>query len=289
MKMKLFWGVGIILVLVMAFLAGCSSQSPTTSTVPLATNTAPVVNTAPSVPAAVVPPPTVVVAAPPAEAPAMNINVGSQQTGIWVNGQGKITVTPDIATLTLGVSAQTLTVAEAQSQAAAAMAKVMAALTGSGVDKKDIQTQNYSIQQVTRWDDKSQQEVVLGFRVSNTVVAKLRAMDKIGSIIDASVAAGGDYTRINGINFSVEHPEQYNTQVRELAMKDAKAKADQIAALAGVTLGKPTYVSESSYTPATQYPVAYKMDAAGGAAVSTPITPGETDLTLSVQVTYSIQ
>jgi uncharacterized protein len=285
MKVKLFWGIGIVLVLVMAILAGCSA-TPTTSAAPVVTvapGTAPVIN-------AVTPPPVGSVAVPPAAVnQPLNINVGSQQTGIWVNGQGKVTVTPDIATLTLGVSAQTTTVAQAQSQAATAMDKVMAALTGAGVAKKDIQTQNYSIQQVTRWDDKSQQQVVLGFMVSNTVVAKLRAMDKIGSVIDAAAEAGGDFTRINGINFSVEHPEQYYVQARELAMKDAKSKADQIASLSGIKLGKPTYVTENSYIP-TSYPVAYKMDAAsGGAGASTPITAGETDITLSVQVTYSIE
>jgi uncharacterized protein len=256
MKGKLFWGIGIVLVLVMAILAGCSAENGSVAA---------------------------------AQTQPLSVNVGSQQTGIWVNGQGKVTVTPDIATLTLGVSSQTATVAQAQSQAATAMDKVMAALTGAGVDKKDIQTQNYSIQQVTRWDDKNQQEVVLGFRVSNTVVAKLRAMDKVGNVIDAAVEAGGDFTRINGINFSVEKPEQYYTQVRELAMKDAKAKADQIASLAGIKLGKPTYVTENSYAP-VNYPVAYKMDAvASGAGASTPITAGETDITLSVQVTYSIE
>jgi uncharacterized protein len=170
------------------------------------------------------------------------------------------------------------------------MDKVMAALTGAGIDKKDIQTQGYSIQQVTRWDDKGQQEVVLGFRVSNTVVAKLRVMDKAGSVIDAVVAAGGDNTRVNGINFSVEKPEQYNTQLREAAMKDAQAKAKQIADLAGVTLGKATYVTESSYVP-TNYPVAYKMldSASGAGGATTAISAGETDITLNVQVTYSIQ
>jgi uncharacterized protein len=281
MKMKLFWGVAIVVVLVMAFLAGCSAQATTATVLP--------VNPAPATPGVAVPPPPVTAVGPAVtETQPLNINVGSQQTGIWVNGQGKITVTPDIATLTLGVSAQTPTVAEAQSLAAAAMNKVMAALTGAGIDKKDIQTQNYSIYQVTRWDDKNQQNIVLGFNVSNTVVAKLRAMDKIGSIIDAAVVAGGDNTRINGINFMVEHPEQYYPQVRDQAMKDAKAKADQIATLAGIKLGKPTFVSESSYTP-TNYPVAYKMAADSAGAGSTPISPGESDITLNVQVTYSIQ
>lgn len=262
MKTKALLAVGIIVVLALVGLVGCSATGATASQ-----------------PQAQV----------QAQAP-VNVNVGNQQTGIWVSGQGKITVTPDLAILSLGVSSQMTTVAEAQSQASTAMDKVISTLTGNGIDKKDIQTQSFNIQQVTRWDDKGQQETVIGYRVSNMVIAKIRALDKVGAIIDATVAAGGDLIRISGVGFSVEQPEQYYTQVRELAMNDAKAKADQIAKLAGVTLGKPSYVSENSYTP-YQTPVMYKsLDSAGGAAApTTSISPGETDITMSVQVTYDIQ
>ena len=208
----------------------------------------------------------------------LSINLNSQQTGIWVSGQGKVTVTPDIATLTLGVSAQ----------AAAAMNKVMAALTGNGVAEKDIKTQYFNIQQVTRYDNKTQLEVVIGYRVSNTVTAKVRAVDKTGTVIDAVAAAGGDLTRVNGISFSVDQPEKYYAQARELAMKDAKAKAEQMASLGGVKLGRPTYVTENAYNPPVPYPMgALKAEAA--AVDTTPISPGETDIILNVQVTYAIQ
>ena len=66
------------------------------------------------------------------------VDVSSQQTGIWVNGTGEVTVTPDIATLSLGIEAQAATVAEAQAQAAVAMDAVRTALADSGVDEKDI-------------------------------------------------------------------------------------------------------------------------------------------------------
>lgn len=218
----------------------------------------------------------------------LSINMNSQQTGIWVSGQGKITVAPDIATLTLGVSAQAATVADAQAQAATAMNKVMAALTGNGVAQKDIKTQYFNIQQVTRYDKDTQKEVVIGYRVSNTVTAKVRAMDKVGTVIDAVAAAGGDLTRVNGISFSVDQPEKYYAQARELAMNDAKAKAEQMASLGGVKLGGPTYVTENAYYPPVPYPMgAYKSEAAP--APTTPISPGETDIILNVQVTYAIQ
>lgn len=78
--------------------------------------------------------------------PIVSYNGTNQQQGIWVNGEGKVTANPDVATLNLSVTAQASTVAEAQSQAATAMDKVMSALTANGVSTKDIKTQNFTIQ-----------------------------------------------------------------------------------------------------------------------------------------------
>jgi uncharacterized protein len=226
-----------------------------------------------------------------AEGQPVTVSVSNQQTGISVNGQGKVTVTPDIATVNLGVSAQASKVAEAQSQAASAMDKVIAALTSNGVAKNDIRTQYFNIQQMTRWDDKSQQSVPTGYTVSNMVTVKIRAIDKTGPIIDAVAGAGGDYIRVNGISFSVDKPEQYYAQAREKAVLDAKSKAEQLASLARITLGKATYVSESTYTPYTPYYENYKsVDmAAGGSIPATSISAGETDITMNVQIIFSIQ
>jgi len=226
-----------------------------------------------------------------AEEQPVAVSINNQQTGISVSGQGKVTVTPDIATVSLGVSAQASTVSEAQSRAAAALDKVITVLISNGIPKNDIRTQYFNIQQMTRWDEKEQQSVPTGYMVSNMVTVKIRNMDKTGSLIDLVAEAGGDYTRISGISFSVENPEQYFAQAREKAVEDAKNRALQLAKLAGVTLGKATYISESSYTPYTPYLESYKsVDTAGGAyAPSTSISPGETDITMNVQIIIAIQ
>lgn len=217
----------------------------------------------------------------------IGLNLNSQPEGIWVTGQGKVSVTPDIAIVSLGISAQAVSVAEAQSQATGAMDKVMNALTSNGVDKKDIQTQSFNIQQVTRWDKDKEQDIVIGYRVTNVVTAKIRAIDKAGEIIDAVALAGGDLTRINAISFSVNDPKPYQDQARQKAMNDAKDKAEQLASLGGVTLGKSVYINEGSYaTPVTVPAPVYKADAG---ATTTPISPGEMDITLSIQVIYAIQ
>ncbi len=211
----------------------------------------------------------------------------SQQTGIWVSGTGEVTVTPDVAILTLGVEAQETTVNAAQSEATSAMNAVMAALKSNGVADKDIQTQWYNISPVTRWDDRTSEQITTGYSVTNMVTVKIRDISKAGTIIDAVAEAGGNSTRVNGISFTVDDPAAYNTQAREKAMQDASAKAQQLATLAGVTLGKAIYISESgSYIPAPYYPKVYLDESASGGI---PISAGELEITLSVQVGYAIE
>jgi uncharacterized protein YggE len=218
-----------------------------------------------------------------------NVQLNSQQTGIWVTGTGDVTVTPDISTLRLGVSSQAVTVDEAQSQAIEAMNKVMQALEDSGVDKKDIQTQYYNISQVTEWDQIKNENKVVGYQVTNTVTAKVRDVDKTGTIIDDVVRAGGDLTRIDSISFSVDDPSIYYEEAREKAMADAKERAENLAKLGGVNLGKPIYISESTVTP---YPIYKSITVEAGMAVPapapTPISAGEQEVTINVQVVYDI-
>jgi len=215
----------------------------------------------------------------------LRINVGNQQEGLWVNGHGEVNAAPDIATLQLGISAQRASVAEAQAEAATAMDKVMTVLKQGGVANNDIQTQYFSIQQVTRWDKDKQQEIVVGYRVSNMVMAKIREIAKAGSIIDAVAEAGGDLTRIDNISFSIDDPSEYRKEARDKAMADAKAKAEQLANLSGVRLGKPTYISESISYPV--YPPPVRVAEAAPVPV-TPISPGEMKISLDIQVAYAI-
>ncbi len=207
-----------------------------------------------------------------------------QNTGIWVTGEGKVSVVPDVAILNLGVEAQATTVAEAQRQAAEAMEALMVVLDDYDIAEKDIKTQRFSIQPVKRWENN--REILLGYRVSNMVTVKIRKVDDTGAIIDAVAKAGGDYTRINSISFVVDDPTDYYEEAREKAMADVKAKAKQLADLAGVDLGKPIYISEGGISlPA---PRIFMEAGAPAAAPTMPISPGETEIRLTVQVAYSI-
>jgi uncharacterized protein len=220
----------------------------------------------------------------------VSVTIPNQQVGIWVNGEGKVTLTPDLATIQLGVEAQAGSVSEAQKQASDAMDKLVKSLTSNGIASKDIQTRFFSVTRVTRWDDKTQTEVITGYRVSNSVTVKIRTLDRVGTIIDDVSEAGGDLTRINGISFSVEDPTAARAQARNKAMADAKAKAEQLAKQGGVKLGSPTYINESSSAPFQSVPYSVMAaDSKAAGAAATPVSAGEMDITVNVQVTYAIQ
>lgn len=222
----------------------------------------------------------------------------SQQTGLWVNGEGKVTFTPDIALLTLGIESQEKTVALAQSKARDAMTRVLATLKDKNVADKDIRTQTFSIQPVTQFIQAQQfpvpqpgREVIVGYRVSNTVVVKIRKIADAGQIIDAVSEAGGDLTRINNIGFTMDDFTPLRAQARELAVKDGVARAKQIAEAAGIALGKPIYINESGgFVPQPVQFRSFGMAAAAApAAAPTPISAGEVELSVSVQMVFEMK
>ena len=227
---------------------------------------------------------------PPSAPKASPSAIFSQQnTGIWVTGEGKISVVPDLGILSLGVEAQAATVAEAQNQATAAMEAVVWELDNRGLGKKDIKTQHFSIYPVRRWVPEREEEVLVGYRVNNTITAKVRKVEDTAAIIDAVTRAGGDYIRINSINFTVDDPAAYHKEVRKKAIADAEAKAKQLADLAGVKLGEPTYINESGGFIPVPREVVVRAPVPGAAPGVAPISPGETEIRLTVQVAYSIK
>ena len=224
---------------------------------------------------------------------------GSDGTGIWVSGRGTITVAPDLATLELGVEARAANVSEANSQASAAMDAIVEALMARGVTDGDIQTGRFSVYpRYNRVEEevdgvRTSREVLTGYRVRNHATVKLRDLDSVGEVIDEVVTAGGDNVQINGINFTLEDPKPMMADLREMAVADAKVKAEHLAELSDVTLGRLTFISEGAAGPSTRgfvgggYPGLPAAPAP--AALRAPsVSGGEVTLSLSVQAGFAI-
>lgn len=205
-----------------------------------------------------------------------------QTVGISVSGAGEVTGKPDTLTLSLGISALRPSVQQAVADSAALTDALIASLKSNGVADKDIQTTNYSIH--PEYDYSNNQQTIKGYRVSNQVQAKLRDLPKAGSIIDAATAQGGNDVTVNGLSFSLEANQQLLVAAREQAWADAEGKANQLASLAGVSLGRPTSIVESVSAP----PVPVPFDARMVGEASTPIQPGEAAVTVTIQVVFGI-
>lgn len=205
--------------------------------------------------------------------------------GITVQGTGKVTVAPDLATISLSVQAQGSTAAKAQSQASSVMAKVIGEVKGQGVAVADLATQWISLQaQYSYSSDGSTPPRVIGYQASQSLTIKVRQIDKAGPVIDAAVGAGA--TQVDGIAFSVADPTGPAAQARTAAVADARARASALASAAAVTLGAAVSIVEVGATAPT--PIPYASDKALGAVAPTPVQPGTTEVEVDVQVTFAI-
>ena len=211
-----------------------------------------------------------------------------ESRSIHVNGSGSVTGEPDIATLNLGVSVEKETVEEAREAAASAMTAVIESLKANDIAENDIQTENFSI--YPQYDYTDEGHVLRGYRVNNTVRAKVQELESLSDIIDDATAAGGDIVVVNSIQFMIEDPTPLQAQARALAVKNAEAKAQTLAEASGVTLGKPITITETSR--AAGPPIAYAEEAAfadDSARSSTPIQAGELTVTVNVTIAYEIE
>ena len=237
--------------------------------------------------------------APMSQSAALFDNVAAGEAGIWVTGTGQITMQPDLAILNLGVETIEDTVAEANGAAANAMDAIMQSLTESGVEERDIQTHNFNVRPQYEWIEveedgrRSNRRELVGYEVTNNLTARIRDLESVGDVIDQVIAAGGDATRFDGLRFTVEDTSELMSQLRENAVMDAMAKAQQIADVAGVGLGSLGYITDSPVSTQGVDPYAPRLQAApmapAPAPATTSISGGELEVSMTVHAAFSIQ
>ncbi len=211
-----------------------------------------------------------------------NVTTPSGQNELSVSGSASEYVAPDTATMTAGVLTQAATAKEASEKNAASMNAVINAIKNLGIGDKDIRTSYLSIQPVYNYPKDGGAPTITGYSASNNVEVTTGDIGKLSDIVDRSVAAGAN--QVSGISFSVSEEKQKQTRAQLLAdaVKDAEEKAGNLAKSLNVRI---TGVRTSSISD-TGFPQPFVSGLAEKAP--TPIQPGESRITLSVQVTYLI-
>lgn len=218
------------------------------------------------------------------------VEAAAQTTGersITVVGTGKVAGKPDIARVTVGIETQAPLLQKAVDDNKAKMNGLLDTLKQLGLADKDIRTSSYSVYTERVSPPASGAEVSADqmiYHVTNQVDVTVRDVNQIGDVLDKAVAAGAN--NIYGVNFSVEDTAKLEADARAKAVGDARSRAASLAQLNGLQLGEVLTVSEVVGGAVPLYREA-AMGLGGGG--STPVQPGELEVSASVQVTYAVK
>lgn len=201
---------------------------------------------------------------------------------VTVIGSGKVQGTPDTLTVSASMEATAPDITAALNQTSQRQQAVITALGGAGVDKKDISTSQVSLQPQYNIDGST----ISGYRASNSIEVKIRKIDTASNVLALIANTGGEATRINSINYSIEDDSQLVKDARARAFDDAKDRADQYAQLSGLALGKVISISEAPSGNTPPPPPTPMPRAAMAEAV--PLEPGQQTVGFSVTVVWEL-
>lgn len=205
--------------------------------------------------------------------------VHSDARQVTVVGSGQVQGTPDTVTADASIEVVAPDVAAAMSQTNERQQAVIAALTGDGIDAKDISTTAVNLQ--PQYGDN---QVVTGYRAGNTISVKIRRLDNASKALTDIVATGGNSARINSVSFSIEDDSKLVSDARARAFEDAKSRAAQYAQLSGMSLGRIISISEA---PGSEPPRPAPVPA-GAMASAVPLQPGEQTIGFSVTAVWEL-
>lgn len=203
-----------------------------------------------------------------------------------VSGEGKITMIPDIALVAVGVTAQGNSVSKVQQELNTKINAMSDAIKKLGVEARDIKTSYYNISPTYDYSSSSQR--ITGYQANSNLTIKVRKIDNANAVIDAATAAGAN--EVGGVSFDVDDKTKAENQARELAVADAKSKAEAAAKAAGFKLGRVINYSEGG--GANPRPVMFdasKVMPMAGGGEPTQVEPGTSELTVNVSLSYEIQ
>jgi uncharacterized protein YggE len=204
---------------------------------------------------------------------------GSTRRMITVSASAEVKAKPNLAAFSFGVASKRSTASAALDANSKAMQRVIAAIKAQGVTPRDIQTQNVEVSPTYSHGH------ISGYHASNTIDVKMHRLGAVGTVISRATAAGANLE--GGLSFSEENTDLTYRRALVRALAKAKANAAAMAENAGLSLGKPTRISEGSREVVPVYHYLGAVKAAPSMGV--PVEPGRVTTSATVTVVYSME
>ena len=203
---------------------------------------------------------------------------------ISVTGEGEATVAPDMAVVSLAVSAKGKELGPARDDVNTRTSSVLARLRELGVADADLQAPDVEIH--PEHDYRRDAQKLIGYRVSRSVTARVRALDTLGGVLDAISAAGAN--EVHGARMTASDPSAAEHAALAAAVEAARASAEAIASAAGATLGDVIRVEEAERVDMPRG--AMRMAAmAEPADVPTEVAAGDLTVRRAVRARFAIE
>jgi uncharacterized protein YggE len=216
---------------------------------------------------------------------------------ISVSGTGEAYSVPDVATFSFAVTADVKVVSDAQNTVTTKMNTILASLKSFGIEDADIQTNDYSVNPKYVYNPTvctpnggctPSNPVPDGYTVSHSVVVKVRDTSKAGEALAAVGGAGA--TNVSGLSFTTNDPHQSENEARDMAINDAKAKAENLADSLGVKLVRVIGYYDNNGPVPPMYDTASMSGSMKTAAAIAPTLPvGQNKTVSNVTVNYEIR
>ncbi len=209
---------------------------------------------------------------------------------IAMSAEGKVSSTPDLATISLGVTSTASTAKLVQADMSKKINQVTDFVKSQGIPAQDIATSNFSV--YPSYDYRNGTNVINGYQGSESITVKVHNVDKstdvLNKILDQAAALGSN--QIQGVAFTFDDPDNLRQEARKLAIDKAKQKAQEIAEATGLKLGRITNISEGSAGYPTPMPYGLGMGGGGDAKSSVPnVQTGSQDIVVNVTVTFELK
>ena len=206
------------------------------------------------------------------------------QATISVTGDGSVSVAPDMATVSLGVTTEADTAKAAMTANNEALTTVIERLKSAGVEARDIQTSGLSLG--PRFDysvtSSSGSQAINGYIASNMLTVRVQAIDTVGGVLDAVITDGAN--TLNGVTFGLKDSRAATDEARKTAITDARRKAELYAAEVGAKLGRVVSISEQNGFMSPMPMGAAAFDKAS----DVPVAQGELSVGASVGVVFEM-